>query len=159
MTKGWSRRLTAAIAVFFLIVGIGGCGSLKGDIPRDIVAVAVTQQAEQEQITLWQQLSAATDTAPQLSVNHVKVRNVRQVKVAAELAYEVTGTYRYRLRYAERSPVKQSRVPFSLIVQQPTETGSWQLLQTDGSFENGQSWRWWPLTVKVDEPDAASAAA
>ena len=154
MTKGLNRRLTAAIAVIFLLLGIGGCGSLKADIPAEIVAAAVTQQTQQEQIALWQQLAAATDIAPQLSVNHVKVRRVRQVKVATALAYEVTGTYRYRLRYTDRSPVKQSRVPFSLILQRPTAADPWQLLQTNGSFENGQSWRWWPLT---GEPEPAAA--
>ncbi len=154
MTKGLNRRLPAAIAIIFLLLGIGGCGSLKGDIPAEIVAAAVTQQTQQEQIALWQQLAAATDIAPQLSVNHVKVRRVRQVKVATALAYEVTGTYRYRLRYTDRSPVKQSRVPFSLILQRPTAADPWQLLQTNGSFENGQSWRWWPLT---GEPEPAAA--
>ena len=154
MTLGWGRRWAAAIAVIFLLLGIGACGSLKGDIPAKIVAAAVTQQAQQEQIALWQQLSAATDTAPQLSVNRVKVRRVRQVKVATALAYEVTGTYRYRLRYTDRSPVKQSRVPFSLILQRPTAADPWQLLQTNGSFEDGQSWRWWPLT---GDPELAVA--
>ncbi|MEO0490546.1 MAG: hypothetical protein AAFZ49_13455, partial [Cyanobacteria bacterium J06659_2] len=86
MTKGLNRRLIAAIAVIFLLLGgIGGCGSLKGDIPAEIVAAAVTQQTQQEQIALWQQLAAATEIAPQLSVNHVKVRRVRQVKVATAL--------------------------------------------------------------------------
>ncbi|MGD1941128.1 MAG: hypothetical protein ACFB0G_07430 [Leptolyngbyaceae cyanobacterium] len=156
---GWGHRLTAAIAVIFLLLGIGGCGDLKGDIPADIVATAVTQQAQQEQLALWQQLSAATDTAPRLSVNHVKVRHVRQVKVATALAYEVAGTYRYRLQYADRSPVKQSRVPFSLIVQRPSAAEPWQLLQTDGPFEGGQSWRWWPLTDQPDEADETSPTA
>lgn len=159
MTLGWGRRWAAAIAVILLLLGIGGCGSLKGDIPAEIVTAAVTQQAQQEQIALWQQLSAATDMAPQLSVNQVKVRRVRQVKVATALAYEVTGTYRYRLRYADRSPVKQSRVPFTLIVQRPTAAESWQLLQTNGSFENGQSWRWWPLTGEPEAPEADTNAA
>jgi len=68
-----------------------------------------------------------------------------------ELAYEVTGTYRYKLRYPQRSPLIQSQVPFSLILQEATETGPWQLLEIEGPTEAPQAWHWQPLTQPLAE--------
>lgn len=142
MIKFWQTLLIAA----WLLLGLTGCGSLKADIPHHIVTAAVERQAQQEQTELWRQLTTATTPEPQLSVNRVKVKQIRQVKVVDDLAYEVTGTYQYKLRYPQRSPLTQSQVPFSLILQAATETTPWQLLEFEEAAAMPQAWHWQPLT-------------
>jgi predicted small lipoprotein YifL len=132
---------TLLIAVL-LLIGLAGCGPLKADIPHHIITAAVERQAQQEQTSLWQQLSADATAAPQLSVRRVKVKQVRQVKVANDIAYEVMGTYRYKLRYPQRSPLKQSQVPFSVILQAATDTQPWQLLELAGPTDAAPAWQW-----------------
>ena len=137
------------LIVGLLLLGLTGCGQLKADIPHHIVTAAVERQAQQNQVDLWRQLSADADTVPRLSVNHVRVEQVRRVKVVDELAYEVTGTYRYKLRYPQRSPLQPSQVPFSLILQTATETTPWQLLEFATAPDRPQAWHWQPLTDGV----------
>lgn len=139
------RTKTLLIAVLLLLV-LTGCGRLKAAIPHHIVTAAVARQAQQEQVELWRQLSAHAEPLPQLSVGRVNVTRVRQVKVADELAYEVTGTYRYTLRYPQRSPLKQSQVPFSLILRSQEEPETWQLLEFEGATTAPTAWHWEPLT-------------
>lgn len=141
MIKLGQKLLIAVI----LLVSLAGCGQLKADIPHHVITAAVERQAQQEQTDLWRQLAAAATETPQLSVSRVKVQQVRQVNVAADLAYEVTGTYRYTLRYPQRSPLKQSQVPFSLVLQAATETQPWQLLELEGPPDAPQAWHWQPL--------------
>lgn len=144
MIKFWQKFLIAAL----LLLGLTGCGSLKAEMPHHLVTAAVERQAQQEQAALWRQLSTAAATEPQLSVSRVKVKQVRQVKVVDELAYEVTGTYRYKLRYPQRSPLTQSQVPFSLILQAATEITPWRLLEFEEAADVPQTWHWQPL---IDE--------
>ncbi|RZM78795.1 hypothetical protein [Leptolyngbya iicbica] len=136
------KRLQLLLAVAVLWLGLTGCGQLKAAIPHHVVTAAVTQQAQQEQVDLWRQLSANDTSLPQLSVNRVQVDRVRQVRVADELAYEVTGTYRYKLRYPQRSPLTQSEVPFSLILQESPADEQWQLLEVEGSLTAPKTWQW-----------------
>lgn len=139
------KRVKALLIAALLLVVLTGCGRFKAAIPHHIVTAAVARQAQQEQVDLWRQLSASSAARPQLSVSRVNVRQVHRVKVADELAYEVTGTYRYKLRYPQRSPLQQSQVPFSLIVQEPNEQGAWQLLEIEGTPEAPKAWHWQPL--------------
>jgi len=136
------NRLKLLLAVLVLLFGLTGCGQLKAAIPHHVVTAAVMRQAQQEQVDLWRQLSADEASLPKLSVNRVKVNRVRQVQVADELAYEVTGTYRYTLRYPQRSPLTQSQVPFSVIVQESLADEQWQLLEVEGSLKAPKAWHW-----------------
>jgi len=92
-------KLIKPLLLGVLLLCLTGCGRLQPAIPHHIVTAAVERQAQQEQVDLWRQLSADTATVPQLSVSRVRVSQVRRVKVVDDLAYEVTGTYRYKLRY------------------------------------------------------------
>jgi predicted small lipoprotein YifL len=141
------KRLKLLLAVVVLLFGLTGCGQLKAAIPHHVVTAAVTRQAQQEQVDLWRQLAADDASLPQLSVNRVKVSRVRQVQVADELAYEVTGTYRYKLRYPQRSPLSQSQVPFSVIVQESLADEQWQLLEVEGSLKAPKAWHWRSLNA------------
>jgi hypothetical protein len=140
------RRLLKSVLVCLLaggvLLGLGGCSNLKADIPQHIVSEAVSRQAQQEQSALWQQLSSTPADAPTLSVNRVKVEQVRRVKVASDLAYEVTGTYNYKLRYPNRPSVKQSQVPFDLFLRGSTEIDDWQLLQRGIGIQGDRAWHW-----------------
>jgi len=139
-------KLIKPLLLGVLLLCLTGFGRLQPAIPHHIVTAAVERQAQQEQVDLWRQLSADTATVPQLSVSRVQVSQVRRVKVVDDLAYEVTGTYRYKLRYPQRSPLIQSQVPFSLILQEATETAPWQLLDIEGPIAAPQAWHWQPLT-------------
>lgn len=141
------KHLKVWLIVPLLLIGLTGCGTLKVAIPHHVVVAAVARQAQQEQIALWQQLSADQASLPQLSVNRVNVRQSRQVRVADSLAYEVTGTYRYKLRYPQRSPLQKSQVPFTLILHKPIEDKSWQLLEVEGSLEAPRAWHWQSLAA------------
>lgn len=136
------KRLQRLLALAILLLGLTGCGQWKAAIPHHVVTAAVTRQAQQEQVDLWRQLSADDGALPQLSVNRVQVSRVRQVQVADELAYEVTGTYRYKLRYPQRSPLTQSQVPFSVILQESLADEQWQLLAVEGSLKAPKAWHW-----------------
>ncbi|MEM6835622.1 MAG: hypothetical protein AAF609_02110 [Cyanobacteria bacterium P01_C01_bin.120] len=150
MTK-LAKALRNLLMVVLLAVCLTSCGTLKATIPGYVATAAVTRQAQQAQMTLWQKVSTESSSQPKLSVSRVEVRDVHRVKVADASAYEVTGTYRYRLRYPRRSPLEQSQVPFSVILQAKTETQPWQLLEIEGTIEHPQSWHWHPL---IDEPTA-----
>jgi len=143
------RQLLKSVVVCLLaggvLLGLGGCSNLKADIPQHVVAEAVSRQAEREQSALWQQLSSTPAEAPNLSVKRVKVQQVRQVKVASDLAYEITGTYNYKLRYPNRPSVKQSQVPFDLFLRGDTEADDWQLLQRGSGIQGDHAWRWQSL--------------
>ncbi|MEM1280803.1 MAG: hypothetical protein AAGG53_12480 [Cyanobacteria bacterium P01_H01_bin.152] len=145
MTKALRNLLVASLLTVCLV----SCGYLKATIPGHVATAAVARQAQQKQVALWQQLATNAASRPELSVNHVKVHDVHQVLVADELAYEVIGTYRYQLRYPQRSSLAQSQVPFSLILQAATETQPWRLLEIEGTIKQPQSWHWQPL---MDEP-------
>ncbi|MEM9767646.1 MAG: hypothetical protein AAF892_07200 [Cyanobacteria bacterium P01_D01_bin.71] len=145
MTKALRNLLVASLLAVCLV----SCGYLKATIPGHVATAAVARQAQQKQVALWQQLATNAASRPELSVNHVKVHDVHQVQVADELAYEVIGTYRYQLRYPQRSSLAQSQVPFSLILQAATETQPWRLLEIEGTIKQPQSWHWQPL---MDEP-------
>ena len=136
------KRLQVLLVTAILFLGLTGCGQLKAAIPHHVVTAAVARQAQQEQVDLWRQISPDETSLPQLSVNRVKVSQVRQVQVADELAYEVTGTYRYKLRYPQRSPLTQSQVPFSVILQASLEDARWQLLEVEGSLAAPKAWHW-----------------
>lgn len=142
------KRLKTLLITALLLIGLTGCGQLKAAIPHHIVIEAVTRQAQQAQIDLWRQLSADETSLPKLSVRRVRVRQVRKVQVADELAYEVTGTYRYKLRYPQRSPLQKSQMPFSLILHESAEGESWQLLEVEGSLDAPQAWHWQPLAAQ-----------
>ena len=146
MIKSLIKRIALGVIVICLLLGAASCGRLKTTIPQHIVSEAVAQQAQQAQNSLWQQLSPNQGTAPTLSVKKVKVRQVRSVRVSSDLAYEVTGTYQYKLRYPNRPAVNQSQVPFNLILHHDSELQSWQLLQWGESFKRDRTWRWQPLT-------------
>jgi hypothetical protein len=143
------RRLLKPIVLGLLLgsfwLGLTGCSHLKAKIPQHIVAAAVALQAQADQATLWQQLSSSSESAPSLSVSRVKVHRVRSVQVAADLAYEVTGTYQYKLRYPNRPTVKQSQVPFDVILQGDTEPDDWRLLQRGPAVQGDRAWQWQPL--------------
>ncbi len=139
------KPLKTLLITAMLLIGLTGCGQLKAAIPHHVVTAAVAHQAQQEQVDLWRQLSADEASLPQLSVNRVKVRQVRRVQVARELAYEVTGTYQYKLRYPQRSPLQKSQIPFSLILHESADGDSWQLLEVEGSIDSPQAWHWQSL--------------
>lgn len=146
MTSQLRQRLWAILAGLMLLMGLVGCSSIEAEIPAKVVDVAVAQQAQQAQVDLWQQLAPSdVEQTPDLSVNRVNIQKVRQVKVGADLAYEVTGTYQSKLRYPQRSPIVQKKVPFHLILEGDPNSGNWRLLQTKGSSATLQDWSWKPL--------------
>ncbi|MGF1460990.1 MAG: hypothetical protein ACFBSG_18425 [Leptolyngbyaceae cyanobacterium] len=156
MTKGRSQ-LGRYLVGLLLVLWLSGCGSGQSKVPSAVVKTAVMRQAQQEQIALWQQLAAEQADLPQLAVQKVHVSDVHSVKVPNGVAYEVSGTYRYRVRYAQRSPLKQSRVPFTVIVQ-PQSDHAWRLLEIDGKADLSRpSWHWQPLTNDVDTASDESA--
>ncbi|NEQ46831.1 MAG: hypothetical protein F6K00_26130 [Leptolyngbya sp. SIOISBB] len=142
------KRLKTWLITLLLLVGLTGCGQLKAAIPHHIVTEAVARQAQQEQVNLWRQLSPEEASLPQLSVSRVQVQRVRQVRAAGELAYEVTGTYRYKLRYPQRSPLQKSQIPFSLILHESAEGEPWQLLEVEGSLDAPSAWHWQSLAAQ-----------
>lgn len=135
------------ILVLFLVIGMlfggTGCNRVGSEIPQSAVIEAVTLQAQEKQIALWQQLASTGETAPALRVKKVKIRDVHRVRVIDDLAYEVTGTYESTLRYPKRSPIQQSQIPFSLILQEQEENGTWQLLQQTSASD--LPWYWQAL--------------
>lgn len=145
MTRRLLKTVSVCLLAGWLLLGLGGCSNLKADIPQHVVAEAVARQAEREQSALWQQLSSTQEDAPTLSVNRVKIQQVRQVKVDSDLAYEITGTYNYKLRYPNRPSVKQSQVPFDLFLRGNSEADDWQLLQRGSGIQGDRAWRWQPL--------------
>ncbi|MDB9528975.1 hypothetical protein PN498_23485 [Oscillatoria sp. CS-180] len=144
MTSGRLRNWIVGCLIGSLLLGTVGCSGIEANIPQEIVAEAVTLQAQQEQFDLWQQLTTSGgETTPTLNVKKVQVREVHPVKVVDDLAYEVTGTYQYTLRYPKRSPIKQSQVPFTLILQNEALTDNWQILQRPGTGD--RPWYWQPV--------------
>ena len=144
MTRPQARGWLAGLMALLMLAGLAGCNDLAAAPPQEVVLQAVATQAQNNQATLWQQLSLQAETAPSLSVNQVKVRRTRPVDVASTIAYEVTGTYRYKIRYPNRRQVKQSQVPFTVILQAIPETEDWQLLRM-GDGEGDRAWAWEPL--------------
>ncbi|MEL7315206.1 MAG: hypothetical protein AAFN08_09665 [Cyanobacteria bacterium J06559_3] len=140
------RSLLACFAGLLVLIGMTGCSSLAAAPPQAVVAQAVAVQAEAYQTDLWQQLSLQTDATPSLSINRVKVRQTRPVQVASTLAYEVTGTYQYKLRYPNRRRLQQSQVPFTVVLQAIPDTEDWQLLR----IESDRAWVWEPLSREVE---------
>ncbi len=140
---GWSRRLVRAIAIVVfasLALTLSSCSN-GGQPPQAIITQAVMRQAEQQQAALWQQLALQTTETPALTVKHIQSRHQRQVKVASDLAYEVTGTYDYNLRYPNRRKIEQAQVPFTIILKGTPDTESWQLLDIPPDAQKGR-WHW-----------------
>lgn len=140
------RRLILGLVIGCVLLGSASCRNVAANIPQNIVVEAVTLTAQRKQSKLWQQLSSDVEAAPTLSIRKVHVEQVRKVQVAADLAYEIVGTYQAKLRYPNHSPIKQSDVPFSLILQGDDEQQVWQLLQIDLSSQGDRAWHWEPLT-------------
>ena len=136
----WRGMLTGLVAVLMLL-GVAGCSGLSSGPSQDLIAQAVAVQARENQASLWQQLSLQAEDTPSLAVSRVQVLQSRPVQVASTLAYEVTGTYQYRICYPHHRPIKQSDVPFDVVLQAIPETEDWQLLQ----IESDRSWAWEPL--------------
>ena len=139
------RGVLACLIACLTLIGLTSCRGMAAAPPQEIVAQAVAVQAQDNQTTLWQQLSLQTEATPSLSVNQVKVRQTRPVEVAATLAYEVTGTYQYKIRYPNRRQIKQSQVPFTVVLQAIPETEDWQLLRMEKDAEGDRAWAWEPL--------------
>lgn len=141
-------RLVGCLIGILMIVGLTGCGDGNAP-PQSVVAQAVALQAQQAQYELWQQLSHPPEPAPELQIWRVKVRRSRPVKVADILAYELTGTYQSKIRYVRRPPLKQSQVPFAVVLQtiSDAEGTHWQLLQIGSAVDGGLDWSWLPLNA------------
>ncbi|MGF1522142.1 MAG: hypothetical protein ACFBSF_07480 [Leptolyngbyaceae cyanobacterium] len=146
MMRQTIRSLLACFAALLMLIGTTGCGTLKATPPPTVVTQAVVAQAEANQTDLWQQLSLQSDEPPSLAVKQVKVRQARPVQVASTLAYEVTGTYQYTLRYPNRRRIRQSQVPFTVVLQAIPDTENWQLLR----IESDRTWAWEPLDGGVE---------
>lgn len=138
-------RGVVAIIFGLLLVGIVGCGGPQDAPPQAIITQAVIQLAEGDQANLWQQLSLPDTQSPSLSVDQVKPQRVRPVQVASTIAYEVSGTYRYTIRYANRRRIQQSHVPFAVVLQSAPGSQDWQFLQLKSPDEGDRPWTWQPL--------------
>jgi len=146
MTKRWMPSCLALLIAVLAIAGLSGCSGTAANVPSAVVTQAVEVQAQAEQTALWQQLSLPDSAPPKLSVSQVKVRQRRPVQVAADTAYELAGTYQYTLRYPDRRRVKQSQVPFTVVLQPETEAAeTWRLLRLETSAPGDRTWHWQPL--------------
>jgi hypothetical protein len=155
MTKAIIRPILLGLVLSGLLLGLSGCQNLKAEIPHHVVTAAVTQQADHRQDELWSELSANLETAPKLTVKRVKVSRVQPVKVGAELAYEVTGTYQYKLRYPNLPTATQSQVPFDVIVQQTDDADAWQALQQ--TRQGDRRWSWVPIAIRQESAEALTS--
>lgn len=155
MIKRLTRIILSSLLMVSVFLGLSGCSNLKAEIPHHIVTAAVTRQAGQQQVQLWSELSSESQAAPQLTVKRVNVDRVRSVKVGADLAYEVTGTYQYKLRYPSLPSVTQSQVPFDVIVQKDDETDDWRALQP--SRQSDRRWSWLPLAGHQEPSDTLTS--
>ena len=140
------RSILACLTILLILLGATSCGQSANTPPQDVVAQAVTIQAQANQADLWQQLALQTDEVPSLKVNQIKIRQTHPVQVASTLAYEIIGTYQYKLRYPNRRHIQQSQVPFTVVLQTIPNTQDWQLLQ----IESDRTWAWEPLGRGVD---------
>ncbi|HEY9887422.1 MAG TPA: hypothetical protein V6D02_03425 [Candidatus Obscuribacterales bacterium] len=151
MIKRWLYRGLILIWVGCLALGMTGCQGSKAAVPAEVVTAAIARQAQREQTQLWQKLATHSAEAPTLTVKKVQVKRVQAVQVATDLAYRVTGTYQYRLRYPDRRQVKQSQVPFALIVQAAGDSEGWRLLER-GTAVGDRPWQWRSLSASVGSP-------
>lgn len=140
------RGIVSGVVVLWLLLGTTGCGSFNAQPPQNVVAQAVAIQAAESQRTLWQQLALNESDSPKVAVRQVKVRQTRPVTVASMPAYEVAGTYQYQIRYPNRRRVKQSQVPYTIIVKSDSETEDWQLLRLSADAVGDRTWAWQPLS-------------
>lgn len=145
MSKQLTRQMLACFIALLTVVGLSSCGGLQGTPPKNIVSQAIVAQAQADQITLWQQLSLPMEATPALSVKQVRIRQTRSVLVASELAYEIAGTYQYRLQYPHRRKIEQSQVPFTVVLQAIPESKDWQLLQIENDESKDRQWYWEPF--------------
>ena len=145
MIKAHLRGLLTLFVALGMMIGLVSCNGVNAAPPQAVVTQAVMAQAQDNQQTLWQQLSLQAEATPSLSVSRVKIRQTRPVQVASTLAYEVTGTYQYKLRYPNRRKIEQSQVPFTVVLQAIPETEDWQLLRTAKGIAGDRPWSWQPL--------------
>lgn len=146
----WRIQPALCLIIGLMVLGLAGCGNANTP-PESLVAQALSLQVQQNQSTLWQQLSPQSQVTPTLSVSQVKVRRTRPVQVASTLAYESTGTYRYQIRYPDRRRFDQSRVPFTVVLQPIPDSveSDWQVLQTVTGAAGDLTWFWQPLSGNV----------
>ncbi|NER78876.1 MAG: hypothetical protein F6K42_04720 [Leptolyngbya sp. SIO1D8] len=137
--------LTLLIALLFA-VGLTSCNGLSASPPQTVVTQAVMVQAQSDQQALWQQLSLQSEATPSLSVSQVKIRQTRPVQVMSDLAYEIEGTYQYKLRYPNRRRIQQSQVPFTIVLRVIPDTEDWQLLQREKGVAGDRAWFWKSLS-------------
>lgn len=147
MIRRHIKGIFTVFMVLVILIGLAGCQGFSAGPPKEVVAQAVKVRAQADQQMLWQQLSLQTDVSPSLSIKQVKIRKTRPVQVASKLAYEVTGTYQYKLRYPNRRKIEQSQVPFDVVLQAIPETENWQFLRIETDQEGDRRrWSWETLT-------------
>jgi hypothetical protein len=142
MTRRFFRGLFSIILVGALFMGLTSCRGGQADLPSAVIDQAVTMQAQANQTSLWQKLALPSDEGPELSISRIKVDRIRSVTVAAEPAYEVVGTYQSKIRYPHRRAIKQSQVPFDVVLQTDASTGNWRVLQAESEVKGDRPWRW-----------------
>ena len=146
MIKRFVQNLLRFVLLGLLLLGVSACSLTSAQIPSSVLSEAVQQQAIATQQELWRHLNLDPDSFPTVTVRRVHINRVRQVKVADEIAYEVNGTYRSRVRYRDRRPIQESPATFALVLKAPNQTDvigtGWELLQREEKAESNQYWHW-----------------
>lgn len=148
-------RLQTVISLALLLLTLAACGGPGQGPTTEVVAQAVQAQAQQAETTLWQKLGDRTTAAPTLQVKAVTVKRTRTLTLLGQRAYEVSGTYRLKLRYPSRR-VTQTRVPFQVVLQPGATPAQWQVLTAIAAPDGSQTWHRQVLSSPEVSQDSVS---